>query len=201
MLTRGAGPLGLDPDLATHPLRVIFVEPLRAPARDAYARGIRAALVATRRVSDATDAAGAKLANYLPNLLAFRQAKALGASEALIVDMRGRVVEGASSNVFVVKGGLLVTPPESTGLLPGITRAHVLDVARLLGVRAEERDLHPDDLYLADEAFVTSSIREIMPLIQVDARAVGSGLPGEVTRALHRAFRLRVGAPGPMPWE
>jgi branched-chain amino acid aminotransferase len=201
IITRGSGPIGLDPDLARFPLRVILVEPLRPPSRDAYAQGIGAALIPTRRVADATHAAGAKLGNYLPNLLALREAKLRGAEEALVVDASGRVIEGASSNVFCLRRGTLSTPPEDAGILAGITRALVLEVAGALALPTKERELYADDLYGADEVFITSSIRELLPIVRVDDHAIGAGTPGDVTRALHRAFRARVGDPNSMPWE
>jgi branched-chain amino acid aminotransferase len=202
VVTRGSGPLSLDADTASRPLRVILVEPVTPPAREAYAHGIAVVFVHSRRAVDGTAAAGAKVGNYLANLLALREAKARGGQEALVVDPRGHVVEGASSNLFVVLGGRLVTPPESAGILVGITRAHVLAAARELGVPVEERELVPSDVHGADEAFVTSSIREVLPVVAVDGRPVGAGLPGLMTRALHRRFREQVGMSGrPMPWE
>jgi branched-chain amino acid aminotransferase len=202
VVTRGSGPLSLDPDTARDPLRVVLVEPLTAPGREAYANGIAAVTVRTRRTVDETSAVGAKVTNYLASLLAVREAKTRGAAEALIVDALGKVVEGATSNVFVVKGGRTTTPPESAGILPGITRAHILVAAAGLGPAVEERELMPDDLYEADEVFITSSIREVLPVVTVDDRRVGSGLPGPVCRKLHRALRAVVGVSSwPMPWE
>ena len=163
VVTRGRGPLSLDPDTASHPLRVVLVEPVTPPPRDTYLRGVALALVATRRAVDDTAAAGAKVGNYLSNLLALHEAKARGAQEALIVDARGHVVEGASSNVFVVTAGRVATPPESAGILAGITRAHVLAAARDVGIPVDERALLPDDVFGADEVFITSSIRELAP--------------------------------------
>ncbi|HEY5240539.1 MAG TPA: aminotransferase class IV [Polyangiaceae bacterium] len=202
VVTRGSGPLSLDPDTATHPLRVILVEPVAPPAREAYLLGVAVVFVSMRRAADDTPASGAKVTNYLASLLAMREARTRGAQEALIVDARGRVVEGASSNVFVVTAGRLATPPESAGILAGITRAHVLRAARDLGVPADERDLARDDFYGADEVFITSSIRELLPVIRVDDHTVGTGAPGPVSRALHRRFRESVGmGDQPMPWE
>jgi branched-chain amino acid aminotransferase len=202
MLTRGEGPLGLDPDLASHPRRVVLVEPLAPPRREVYERGIAAVTVATKRAVDDTPAAGAKVSNYLSNLLAVREAKSRGAEEALIVDGRGEVVEGASSNVFLVRAGVLVTPPESAGILAGITRAHVLSAAKELGVPVELRALRVAELYAGDEVFITSSIREVVPVVRVDDRAVGAGVPGPTCRALYRAFRGHTAlAALPMPWE
>ncbi len=202
VLTRGSGPLSLDPDTASHPLRVILVEPVKPPARDLYARGIALAVVHGRRVTDDTAAVGAKVTNYLPNLLALREAKRKGAQEALFVDAQGHVLEGASSNVFVVAGGRVSTPPSAAGILPGITRVHALAAAAALGIPTEERTVPLDELLAADEVFVTSSIRELLPVVRVDERVVGAGTPGAMTRALHRRFRENVGMGGrPMPWE
>jgi branched-chain amino acid aminotransferase len=201
VLTRGVGPVTLDPGTARAPLRVVLVEAVVPPPRDAYASGIAAVTVRTQRTADGTAASGAKVTNYLESLLAVREAKARGAQEALIVDGRGDVVEGATSNVFVVKGGRLATPPPDAGILVGITRAHVLDAAALAGVAVDQRTLRPDDLYGADEVFVTSSIREVLPVVRVDGRTIASG-PGPITRALHRAFRVAAGVGDrPMPWE
>ena len=202
VLTRGTGPLSLDPDSATHPLRVLYVEPVVPPPRDAYVQGVAVVTVHTRRATDETSAAGAKVSNYLANLLALREAKSKGAHEALVVDSRGHVVEGASSNVFVVSGGRLATPPESAGILVGITRAHVLEAARALGIPVEERELPLADVHGADEVFITSSIRELVPVVRVDDRVIGSGTPGPVSRVLHRRFRDDVGMAGhPMPYD
>ncbi|MGH7293929.1 MAG: aminotransferase class IV [Polyangiaceae bacterium] len=202
VFTRGSGPLGLDPATASHPLRVLLVEPVTPPPREAYLHGIAVVTVATRRATEGPAAEGAKLANYLPNLLAVREARLRGAQEALVVDARGKVVEGASSNVFAVHAGRLATPPESAGILPGITRAHLLAAARDLGIVVDERELDPADLYAADEVFVSSSIRELLPVVRIDDRRVGGGAPGPVARALHRRFRASVGlGDRPMPWE
>jgi branched-chain amino acid aminotransferase len=200
MLTRGSGPLGLDPSLALAPLRVILVEPLVLPPASAYRDGVKVVTVRTVRAADA--AQGAKVGNYLASLLALKHAKGQGAHEALILDGAGRVVEGTTSNVFLVQGGDLVTPPEEAGILPGITRAHLLEVAAELRCAVRQEPVTPADLAAADEVFITSSLREIIPVVRVDDVVVGGGRPGRVTRALHAAFRARVGLGGaPMPWE
>jgi branched-chain amino acid aminotransferase len=193
VVTRGTGPLSLDPDTAKNPLRVVLVERVAPPPREAYANGVGAVLVHTRRAVDDTAAAGAKVSNYLANLLAVREAKARGAHEALIVDAQGRVVEGASSNVFVVHGGKVATPPEAAGILAGITRARILSAAADLRVPLVERDLTVDDVFGADEVFITSSIREVLSVVRVDDRAIGAGTPGPVARALHGRFRSALG--------
>jgi branched-chain amino acid aminotransferase len=201
MVTRGTGPMGLDPDLAESPSRVVFVEPLAAPPRASYQDGIGVALVRSARPADATAAAGAKVANYLSSLLALGEAKRAGASEVLFVDGKGHVIEGASSNVFVVRAGRLITPPEESGILPGITRAHLIAAAHAIGIAAEAKDIAEADLFAADEAFVSSSIREVLPVVRVDGRVIGAGVPGSVTRRIHEVFRARAGVSGPLPWE
>jgi branched-chain amino acid aminotransferase len=201
MVTRGTGPMGLDPDLAQNPSRVVFVEPLVAPPHEAYAAGIGVILARTARAADATAAAGAKVANYLASLLALRDAKRVGASEALFVDATGRVLEGASSNVFIVHRGEVVTTPEESGILPGITRAHLIRAAAGLGIGVTIRDITETDLFAADEAFISSSIREVLPVVRVDGRSIGSGVPGPMTRRIHLGFRQGAGLSGPQPWE
>src|SRR6185503_13709711 len=109
----------------------------------------------------------------------------VGAHEALIVGADGAIVEGATSNLFVVRGGALVTPPEEAGILAGITRAHVLAVAGELGIEVTLEPIFPDDLAGVSEAFLTSSLREIVPVVQVDERVIGDGHPGTVTRRVH----------------
>ena len=197
-ITRGTGPLGLDPALARDPLRVILVEPLSPLPAALYRNGVRA--ITTRLDRPADSAPGAKITNYLASLLAVQSAKAQGAHEALLLDARGDVIEGATSNVFVVRDGALVTPPEAAGILAGITRAQVIDVAEELAISVRFETFPPS--IPAQEAFLTSSLRELLPLVQIDAHAIGDARPGLVTRAIHAALRRRVGLGAePMPWE
>jgi branched-chain amino acid aminotransferase len=200
MLTRGAGPLGLDPALALKPLRVILVEPLKPLPPELYCDGVA---VVVRQVARAGDAAeGAKVSNYLASLLALRAAKAEGAHEALIAGADGSVREGTTSNVFAVRGGELCTPGVDAGILVGITRLHVLSLARAAGLVVREGRLTVDELLHADEAFLTSSLREILPIVRVDDHRIGAGAPGPVTRELHRRYRAMAGVGHlPMPWE
>lgn len=189
IVTRGSGPLGLDTGFEAKPLRAIIVAPLVPPAPELYDEGIAVVTYRTQRVAEATDAAGTKVGNYLVAVLAMRRAREAGASEALIVDHSGAVVEGATSNVFLVRDGVLSTPPESAGILPGVTRAKLLDVAADLGVRVEERPLPVAEVLGADEVFVSSSIRELLPVVRVDGQPIGACRPGPVSRRLLQAFR------------
>ncbi len=192
MITRGRGELGLDPGLAVAPTRVVIVTPLEAPPPAVYERGIAAVTFAARRSADGTEAAGAKIGNYLVSVLATRRAKAAGAAEALIVDGKGAVVEGATSNVFFVAKGALITPPEDDGILPGITRAVALEVARDLSIPVIYRSPQLGELELFDEVFISSSIRELVAVVRIEGNAVGDGKPGPVYRRLREAFRRHV---------
>jgi len=192
MVTRGSGELDLAPDATLTPTRVVIVGPLRPPPPDVYVNGVSVLTYRTMRAADATDAVGAKVTNYLVSVLAMRQAREAGAAEALVVDRNGCVVEGATSNVFAVAQGRLVTPPEDAGILLGITRLRVLAVARELGLQVELRAMPLPELVRAQEVFISSSIRELVPVVRVDAEPIGSGVPGLVTLRLLRAFREKI---------
>lgn len=195
MVTRGQGALGLDPGLAERPLRAIIVQPLVAPAPELYTRGIGAISFRTQRQVDATSAVGAKVGNYLVSVLAMREARRVDALEALIVDASGGVLEGGSSNVFLVERGTLITPDVSAGILAGITRAQLLAVAAELGIAVQLKTPTLEQVYAADELFISSSIRELMPVVRLDDRTIGGGTPGPVFARLLAAFRARVNAP------
>ncbi len=191
VMTRGAGEIGLDPALAVDPVALVIVQPLHGPPARAYAEGIAAAFAGVRRASPAAIDPTAKTGAHLPNVLALRDAREKGAQEAILLDERGGVTEGSSSNVFAVRGGRVTTPPLGAGILEGVTRGVVLGLAREAGVPAEEVPLRPEDLEGADEAFITSTVREIVPVTTIEGRTVGAGHPGPVTRRLHDAFRRR----------
>jgi branched-chain amino acid aminotransferase len=192
MVTRGTGAMGLDPSATQNPMRIIIVDKLTPPDGAAYRDGIRTITFKTQRFGDSTAAAGAKVANYLVAVLAMREAREAGASEALITDHTGKIVEGSTSNVFAVQGELLLTPPESAGILPGITRRRVLRAAAELGVGVEYRAFDASRITSFDELFVCSSIRELLPVVYVDGRPVGAGLPGPTTLRLLQRFRENV---------
>jgi branched-chain amino acid aminotransferase len=188
IITRGIGPLTYDPTTATQSLRVIIAAPVTLPPAERYERGIAVVALHASRPTDDERAAGAKASNYLANLLAVYEANQKGAQEALMLGRDGQILEGASSNIFIVKDGTLRTPEPQPGILIGITRATVLASAVAEGMRVEEAEIRPEDLYAADEAFLTSSIREVMPVVLADGQTIGSGAPGSVTKRLHRAY-------------
>ncbi|MCS6798146.1 MAG: aminotransferase class IV [Myxococcota bacterium] len=195
IVTRGEGPIGYDPSAARDPRLVVLVAPLPPLPAGLHENGAEVRLVPCSRPTDEARAAGAKVSDYLANLLALAEARRAGAYEAVLVGPAGEVLEGASSNVFVVdEQGRLRTPPTSARILAGITRAHVLEVARAARLVVEQRVLFPPDLYGAREAFITSTLREVVPVVRVDGWTVGDGRPGPVTRALLAALRERIAA-------
>jgi branched-chain amino acid aminotransferase len=190
MITRGSGEtLGLDPGLAKNPMYVVLVMPLEVPPSTFYEQGIKTITYRTQRFADATDANGAKLVNYLISVLAMQEARKVGAAEALIVDREGQVLEGSTSNVFVREGNELLTPPSSAGILLGITRHYVLEIAEEAGLSVAERAIPLERLLRAEEVLITSSIREVVPVVAVDGSPIGSGAVGTVARDLLRRFR------------
>jgi len=188
IVTRGTGPLTYDPTTAQNPLRVIIAAPVSVPPAERYERGIAVALLEASRPTDDVRAAGAKASNYLANLLAVHEAQQRGAQEALMLGREGQILEGASSNLFIVKGGKVRTPEPQPGILVGITRATVIAAAAEEGIEVIEGEVRPEDLFGADEAFVTSSIREVMPVVSAEGRTIGDGRPGPVTRRLHAGY-------------
>jgi branched-chain amino acid aminotransferase len=195
VVTRGSGEIGLDPALAVDPRTVIVVRPLVMPPREAYTAGIEVAVVGVERTAPTAIDPSAKTGNYLNNLLALKEARDRGAYEAVMLDAKGRITEGSTSNVFVVKDGRLKTPPKEVGLLEGVTRRTVLSVARDLGLPTDEVHLGPEDLRGADEAFITSTIREIVPVTRCDGQAIGAGRVGPLTTRVQAGFRARTGEP------
>lgn len=191
VMTRGSGELGLDPALAVDPRAIVMAGPLRAPPLSAYHDGVCCRIVGVRHEAPGAVDPAAKTGAHLANVLAVREARAAGAHEALLLGRGGEVTEGASSNVFAVRGGQVATPPLAAGILAGVTRAVVLELARAAGATVEEVPLWPADLAAADELFITSTAREVLPVTRLDGRPVGSGRVGPVTTRLHALFRAR----------
>lgn len=192
VVTRGAGPIALDPADAGPPRIIVLIKPVKLPPPEAYERGISLALVDVVRTHAGALDPAVKSGNYLNNILALREARSRGADEALMCNMDGQVSEGASSNVFVVDSGTLRTPPVEAGILHGITRGKILELADKLGVPTETTHLAPDDVIHAHEVFISSSIRELLPVARVDDTPIGLVVPGPITRRLHEAYRAAI---------
>ena len=194
LLTRGVGELTYNPSACPEPTLVIIVKPFPAPPERSFTEGIRVSLVSVRRNHPDALNPAIKSNNLLNNALAMQEALRRGADEALMQNQAGQLAECSQSNFFIVRRGAVLTPPLSAGLLPGITRQFVLELAAGLGVLAEETPLTPEDLETADEAFITGTTREVTPVVAVDAQPVGAGVPGPVSRRLLDAFRAQVSA-------
>jgi branched-chain amino acid aminotransferase len=188
-VTRGVGPLGIRLPEKPVPSVLVYALPLEPPRDTVYEQGIEVGLVHVGRATDGTSAAGAKTSNYLTSVLALDDVQKRGAQEAIVVGAHGELIEGATSNLFIVRRGALETPPLSSGILAGITRAAIIELAGQLHIACKEQTLTPADLYGADEAFITSTIRELLPVVRADGVTVGSGTPGPVYGKLLTAYR------------
>jgi branched-chain amino acid aminotransferase len=171
------------------PTVVMIQKPLARHPAWHYEDGIRVAAVGVRRNHPRALDPAIKSSNLLNNVLAMREAQARGAEEPLLLNHEGFLAEGASTNVFLARGGTLLTPPLSAGILAGITREVVLELVPRLGIPSREEPLRLEDLLAADEAFLTSTTREVVPVAQVDETPVGTGRPGPLTRRVLEAFR------------
>jgi branched-chain amino acid aminotransferase len=201
VITRGVGD-GVMPTETTSATRVLVASPLAAQPRARYAAGEGAITVSCPWRSAADPTAGAKTLAYLAHVLWTREARARGAHEALVLGADGCVIEGATSNVFVLADGAVLTPPLGGGALAGVTRAVLLDALVRRGVDVREAPIAQDVLRRAREVFITSSVREVVPLTAIDGATVGEGTPGPMTRTAHRVLREVAGvADVPMPWE
>jgi branched-chain amino acid aminotransferase len=189
ILTRGEGDISYRFDRVKGPTLVMVVKPFEPPPERDYVEGIPVVIASVRRNHPRALDPAIKSNNLLNNILAVREGQARGAVETILLNDAGEVAEGASSNVFVVKGGQATTPPLAAGILPGITRRLVLDLCREVGVPAREETLRVPDLLAADEIFITSTTKEAAPVRTIDGRPVGSGKPGPVHKRILQAYR------------
>jgi len=189
VVTRGVGDASYDSRAVTGPTVVMLQKELPLHPERHYAEGVRVSAVDTRRNHPQSLDPAIKSSNLLNNILAVREARARGAEEPVLSNLEGFIAEGASTNVFVVKNATLLTPPLSTGILGGITREVLLELAATLEIPLRETALELGDLLGADEAFLSSTTREVMPIRQVDETVIGDGRPGPLTRRMMEAFR------------
>ena len=194
LLTRGTGELTYDPAACPTPSLIIIVKPQVDPAAEVFEKGVRVALVSILRNHPASVNPLIKSNNLLNNALAMQEAFRRGAYEAVMRNYRGELAECTQSNLFVVKDQIALTPPLDAGLLAGITREFLFEVGNDEGIVVREATLHDQDLYDADEAFLTSTTREVVPIVQVDDRTIGRKEPGPVTKRLLGRFRLKARA-------
>jgi branched-chain amino acid aminotransferase len=191
LVTRGIGELTYDPAACPAPSIVVIVKANVEPPAQDYERGVKVALVPVVRNHPDTVNPSIKSNNLLNNALAMQEAFRRGAFEGVMRNYRGELAECTQSNLFTVKNDVALTPPLDAGLLPGITRAFLFEVGAEAGIAVREAVLHDEDLFAADEAFLTSTTREAVPIVTVDDRIIGSGKPGPVTLALLQGYRRK----------
>jgi branched-chain amino acid aminotransferase len=192
LVTRGVGDLTYDPVATPTPSVVIIVKPHVDPPPEVYRNGVAVVIVDIVRNHPASVSPMIKSNNLMNSALAMQEALRRGGYEAVMRNFRGELTECAVANLFVVRDGAALTPPLSAGLLPGITREYVLEIGAREGIDMREATLRDDDLFAADEAFLTGTTREIVPIVKVNDRSIGAGTPGPVTRRLLDAFRRSI---------
>jgi len=191
LVTRGIGDLSYDPDATPVPSVVIIVKPHVDPAAEVYENGVRAVICDIVRNHPGTVNPMIKSNNLMNSALAMQEALKRGGFEGIMRNYKGELTECTTSNLFIVRKGAAVTPPLDAGLLPGITREFLFEVGKEVGIDVLEQPLRDADLFAADEAFLTSTTREVVPIVTVDDKTIGSGKPGPVTKTLLDGFRKR----------
>jgi branched-chain amino acid aminotransferase len=189
LVTRGIGELTYDPHATPTPSIVIIVKRQVDPPPEAYERGVRVVIVDVVRNHPDTVNPLIKSNNLLNCALAGQQAIRRGGYEGIMRNYRGELTECTTANLFVVQDGTALTPPLECGLLSGITREFLFEVGTEAGIAVREQVLRDEDLFRADEAFLTSTTRELLPIVNVDDRTIGSGSPGPITKRLLESFR------------
>jgi len=188
VVTRGAGSLGLDPNRTSDPQVIVIADRIQLYPPELYEKGLEIITASTLRNHPAALNARIKSLNYLNNILAKIEGLQAGCIEALMLNHKGEVAECTGDNIFVVHAGVLSTPPTDAGILEGITRQAVIELAASAGIEVRERSLTRHDVYIADECFLTGTAAEVIPVVKVDQRTIGSGQPGPLTRTLTERF-------------
>lgn len=186
-VTRGEVEAGINPLACMEPTVVITAKEGIPYKDEAHSRGFRA-IVAKIRKDQNSPLCRVKSANFLTHILAKGEATDAGVDEAVMLNYEGYLTEGTVSNLFLVKGNTLFTPSVESGILPGVTRRVVIELAGQMGLEVKQQEIRPEELYSADEAFLTNSLLEVMPLVEVDRQTISTGLPGKITDALRKTY-------------
>jgi branched-chain amino acid aminotransferase len=189
VVTRGAGTLGLDPNRCSNPQVIIIADTISLYPREYYDNGLEIVTVSVQRNNPAALSPRIKSLNYLNNVLAKIEGLKAGCIEALMLNHKGEVAECTGDNIFIVRQGVLWTPPLDAGILAGVTRDAVIELACVAGIEVAELPLTKHDVYVADECFLTGTAAEVVPVVKVDSRTIGSGRPGPITRDLEKRFK------------
>ena len=192
VVTRGVGDLGLAPWLCAKPSIFIIASKIALYPKEYYENGLAIVTVPTRRINPAALPPTIKSLNYLNNILGKIEAKQFGALEAIMLNDQGYVAECTADNIFIVHKGEIITPATSQGALGGITRATVFSIAKELGIPIRDANMTRYDVWVADECFLTGSGAEVIAVVKLDGRVIGSGKPGPITQKVLAAFRKRV---------
>jgi branched-chain amino acid aminotransferase len=189
VISRGVGDLGLDPRKCRRATVVIIVDTIQLYPKEAYERGLRAITATTRKVPPDALSPQAKTLNYLNNIMARLEANQAGVEEAIMLNADGYVCECSADNLFIVRSGEVWTPPAYLGILKGVTRGAIIELAAKIGVPLAEQVFTLHDVYTADECFLSGTGAELGPVVEVDARPIGTGRPGPLSARFLRAFR------------
>ncbi|MEB2307803.1 MAG: branched-chain-amino-acid transaminase [Candidatus Brocadiaceae bacterium] len=189
VVTRGVGKLGLDPNKCAVPQIIIITDTIELYSKALYERGLDIVTVTTIRNHFSALDPKIKTLNYLNNILAKLESIEAGAGEALMLNKDGYVAECAGDNIFILKDNILLTPPPSAGILIGITRNVVMELAVKIGIQVKECLMTRYDVYIADECFLTGTAAEIIPVVKIDGRVIGNGKPGKITLELLKSYR------------
>ncbi len=192
VITRGAGSLGLDPRKTTDPQVIVIADAISLYPAELYDHGLKIITAGTQRNHPSALSPRVKSLNYLNNILAKIEATNAGCLEALMLNHKGEVAECTGDNIFVVRKGEVHTPGIDAGILEGITRDAVIELAREAGYTVVERSMDRHDVYTADECFLTGTAAEVIPVVECDARPIGTGKPGPITQELRRRFHSLV---------
>lgn len=198
VVTRGVGDLGLDPLKCPRPTVFCIAASIKLYSDELYKKGLEVITVSTRRNIPTACIPRVKSLNYLNNIYAKIEANLVGVPEAIMLNAEGYVAEATGDNIFIVKKGVLITPPTYVGLLEGVTRNTVMNIARGKGIPVEEKVFTLFDVYTADECFLTGTAAEIIPTVKVDGRIIADGQPGVMTWELIEAFRELTKVDGPL---
>ncbi|MCL7385304.1 MAG: branched-chain-amino-acid transaminase [Thaumarchaeota archaeon] len=188
VVTRGMGDLGLDPRKCSKPSIIIIVEQIQLVGGAAKEKGVSAIIASTRRDSVSATTHEVKSLNYLNSILAKLEAIEAGADMAIMLDSRGFVSEAEAANLFIVRDGIIATPPTTAGILDGVTRRRIIRLIRELGMEIVERDITPFELITATEVFLTGTGAEILPVVKINGIQIGDGVPGPITKKIMQEF-------------
>ena len=194
VITRGAGALGLDPQKTRDPQIIIIADTISIYPAAYYESGLAIVTASSMRSHPAALSPRIKSLNYLNNIMAKIEASLAGCVEALMLNHKGEVAECTGDNIFIVKNGLIRTPPIEAGILDGVTRRFVMELAARAGMEVREEPMTRHDVYVADEVFLTGTAAEVIPVVKVDARDIGSGTPGPVFQKIRKLFRDAINA-------